>query len=84
MGWLLFIRAHNRPAYKEIDTSQLTVLPLAGTGSAPGTQAFQQQTVTILGNQFATYTGSIHTLSASELLLKSDGTKSPRRLYHFY
>ena len=40
-------------------------------------QAFQQQTTisitTLEGNQFATYTGSIHTLSASELLLKSDG-----------
>ena len=29
-------------------------------------------TTTLEGNQFATYTGSIHTLSASEVLLKSD------------
>ena len=46
---------------KEIDRSQLMVL---------------QTTISITtleGNQFATYTGSIHTLSASEVLLKSDG-----------
>ncbi|MFR9119801.1 MAG: hypothetical protein ACLVJN_02960 [Streptococcus parasanguinis] len=61
---------------KEIDRSQLTVLPLAEQIQLLE-QAFQQQTTisitTLEGNQFATYTGSIHTLSASELLLKSDG-----------
>ena len=61
---------------KEIDRSQLNVLPLAEQIQLLE-QAFQQQTTisitTLEGNQFATYTGSIHTLSASELLLKSDG-----------
>lgn len=60
---------------KEMDRSQLTILPLAEQIQLLE-QAFQQQTtisITILeGNQFSTYTGSIHTLSASELLLKSD------------
>ena len=74
MGRLLFIRAHNCPSDKrnqpqpahDSSTEQIQLLE----------QAFQQQTtisITILeGNQFSTYTGSIHTLSASELLLKSD------------
>lgn len=59
----------------EIDRSQLTILSLAEQIQLLE-QAFQQQTtisITILeGNQFSTYTGSIHTLSASELLLTSD------------
>ena len=58
----------------EIDRSQLTILSLAEQIQLLE-QAFQQQTtisITILeGNQFSTYTGSIHTLSASELLLIS-------------
>ena len=74
MGWLLFIWAHNCLQTKEIDRSQLNVLPLAEQIQLLE-QAFQQQTTisitTLEGNQFATYTGSIHTLSASELLLKS-------------
>ena len=38
------------------------------------TKEIDRSQITILeGNQFATYTGSIHTLSASEVLLKSDG-----------
>ena len=61
---------------KEINRSQITILPLAEQIQLLE-QAFQQQTtisITILeGNQFSTHTGSIHTLSASELLLKSDG-----------
>ena len=60
---------------KEIDRSQITILPLAEQIQLLE-QAFQQQTtisITILeDNQFSTHTGSIHTLSASELLLKSD------------
>ena len=60
---------------KEIDHSQLNVLPLSEQIQLLE-QAFQQQTTisitTLEGNQFATYTGSIHTLSASELLLKSE------------
>ena len=60
---------------KEIDRSQLNVLPLSEQIQLLE-QAFQQTTISITtleGNQFATYTGSIHTLSASELLLKSNG-----------
>lgn len=61
---------------KEIDRSQLTILPLAEQIQLLE-QAFQQQTTvsitTLESNQFATYTGLIHTLSASELLLKSEG-----------
>lgn len=58
---------------KEIDRSQLTILPLAEQIQLLE-QAFQQQTpisiTTLESNQFSTYTGWIHTLSASELLLK--------------
>ena len=68
-----FLSEHTTALHtKEIDRSQLNVLPLQLLE-----QAFQQQTTisitTLEGNQFATYTGSIHTLSASELLLKSNG-----------
>lgn len=60
---------------KEIDRSQLYVLPLSEQIQLLE-QAFQQQTTisitTLESNQFSTYTGSIHTLSASELLLKSE------------
>lgn len=60
---------------KEIDRSQLTILPLAEQIQLLE-QAFQQQTTisitTLESNQFSTYTGWIHTLSASELLLKSE------------
>ena len=72
-----FLSEHTTALHtKEIDRSQLTILPLAEQIQLLE-QAFQQQTTisitTLEGNQFATYTGSIHTLSASELLLKSDG-----------
>ena len=43
MGRLLFIRAHNCPAYKEIDRSQLMILPLAEQIQLLE-QTFQQQT----------------------------------------
>ena len=60
---------------KEINRSQLYVLPLSEQIQLLE-QAFQQQTpvsiTTLESNQFATYTGSIHTLSASEVLLKSE------------
>lgn len=60
---------------KEINCSQLYVLPLSEQIQLLE-QAFQQQTpvsiTTLESNQFATYTGSIHTLSASEVLLKSE------------
>lgn len=72
-----FLSEHTTALHtKEIDRSQLTILPLTEQIQLLE-QAFQQQTTisitTLEGNQFATYTGSIHTLSASELLLKSDG-----------
>lgn len=72
-----FLSEHTTALHtKEIDRSQLMILPLAEQIQLLE-QAFQQQTtisITILeGNQFSTYTGSIHTLSASEVLLKSDG-----------
>ncbi|MFQ9596862.1 MAG: hypothetical protein ACLRZG_00370 [Streptococcus sp.] len=67
MAWLMgLLLSGAQPALhtKEIDRSQLTVLPLAEKIQLLE-QAFQQQTtisITILeGNQFATYTGSIHT-----------------------
>ena len=76
MGWLLLSEHTTALQTKEIDRSQLTILPLTEQIQLLE-QAFQQQTTisitTLEGNQFATYTGSIHTLSASELLLKSDG-----------
>ena len=60
---------------KEINRSKLYVLPLSEQIQLLE-QAFQQQTpvsiTTLESNQFATYTGSIHTLSASEVLLKSE------------
>ena len=60
-----FLSEHTTALHtKEIDRSQLTVLPLA-----------EQTTISITtleSNQFSTYTGWIHTLSASELLLKSE------------
>lgn len=60
---------------KEINRNQLNVLPLSEQIQLLE-QAFQQQTpisiTTLESNQFSTYTGSIHTLSASELLLKSE------------
>ena len=60
---------------KEINRNQLNVLPLSEQIQLLE-QAFQQQTpisiTTLESNQFSTYTGSIHTLSASEFLLKSD------------
>ena len=70
-----FLSEHTTALHtKEIDRSQLTILPLAEQIQLLE-QAFQQQTtITILeGNHFSTHTGSIHTLSTSELLLKSDG-----------
>lgn len=72
-----FLSEHTTALHtKEVDRSQLTVLPLAEQIQLLE-QAFQQQTmisITILeGNHFSTHTGTIHTLSASELLLKSDG-----------
>ena len=61
---------------KEINRNQLNALPLSEQIQLLE-QAFQQQTpisiTTLESNQFSTYTGSIHTLSASELLLKSEG-----------
>lgn len=60
---------------KEINRNQLNALPLSEQIQLLE-QAFQQQTTisitTLESNQFSTYTGSIHTLSASELLLKSE------------
>ena len=60
---------------KEINRNQLNVLPLSEQIQLLE-QAFQQQTpisiTTLESNQFSTYTGSIDTLSASELLLKSE------------
>lgn len=60
---------------KEINRNQLNVLPLSEQIQLLE-QSFQQQTTisitTLESNQFSTYTGSIHTLSASELLLKSE------------
>lgn len=72
-----FLSEHTTALHtKEIDRSQLTILPLAEQIQLLE-QTFQQQTTisitTLEGNQFATYTGLIHTLSASEVLLKSDG-----------
>ena len=72
-----FLSEHTTALHtKEIDRSQLTILPLAEQIQLLE-QAFQQQTtisITILeGNHFSTHTGSIHTLSTSEVLLKSDG-----------
>ena len=76
MGRLLLSEHTTALHTKEIDRSQLNVLPLSEQIQLLE-QAFQQQTTisitTLEGNQFATYTGSIHTLSASEVLLKSDG-----------
>ena len=71
-----FLSEHTTALHtKEIDRSQLMILPLAEQIQLLE-QAFQQQTTisitTLEGNQFATYTGSIHTLSASEVLL-NDG-----------
>jgi len=60
---------------KEINRNQLNVIPLSEQIQLLE-QSFQQQTTisitTLESNQFSTYTGSIHTLSASELLLKSE------------
>jgi len=60
---------------KEINRNQLNALPLSEQIQLLE-QSFQQQTpvsiTTLESNQFATYTGSIHTLSASEVLLKSE------------
>lgn len=60
---------------KEINRNQLNVLPLSEQIQLLE-QSFQQQTpvsiTTLESNQFSTYTGWIHTLSASELLLKSE------------
>ena len=58
-----FLSEHTTALHtKEIDRSQLTILPLS-----------EQIQLLEQAFQLATYTGSIHTLSASELLLKSDG-----------
>ena len=74
---------------KEIDRSQLNVLPLSEQIQLLE-QAFQQQTTisitTLEGNQFATYAGSIHTLSASEASSQKRWPllPAPSDLYHFY
>ena len=76
MGWLLLSEHTTALHTKEIDHSQLTFFHPLAEQIQLLEQAFQQQTTisitTLEGNQFATYTGSIHTLSASEVLLKSD------------
>lgn len=75
--WAGFFLAEHTTALhtKEINRNQLNVLPLSEQIQLLE-QAFQQQTpvsiTTLESNQFATYTGSIHTLSASEVLLKSE------------
>lgn len=71
-----FLSEHTTALHtKETDRSQLNVLPLSEQIQLLE-QAFQQQTTisitTLESNQFSTYTGWIHTLSASELLLKSE------------
>lgn len=71
-----FLSEHTTALHtKEINRNQLNVLPLSEQIQLLE-QSFQQQTpvsiTTLESNQFATYTGSIHTLSASEVLLKSE------------
>ena len=71
-----FLSEHTTALHtKEINRNQLNVLPLSEQIQLLE-QAFQQQTpisiTTLESNQFSTYTGSIDTLSASELLLKSE------------
>lgn len=71
-----FLSEHTTALHtKEINRNQLNVLPLSEQIQLLE-QAFQQQTTisitTLERNQFATYTGSIHTLSTSEVLLKSE------------
>ena len=49
------------------------LLNRSGSWSRPFNNKRRSRITTLEGNQFATYRGSIHTLSASEVLLKSDG-----------
>ena len=76
--WAGFFLSEHTTALKKkkIDRIQFTFIPFSEHIPLLVLALKQQTTISITTlerNQFATYTGSIHTLSASELLLKSDG-----------